>query len=453
MMRRYESVTKQYEPGTLLNGQYEIESFLAKGGMGKTYCAVDRKSGKKVALKLLVFSELEDWKVLELFEREIKTLAMIDHPLIPDYFDSFKIEQENEIMYVLVQEYVEGKNFLDLIQGGKRFTQSEIITFFKSLLQTVSYIHSLLPPIIHRDINPKNIILDKGGRVYLVDFGAVADPGKKESGSTVVGTIGYMPPEQLYGRVTRASDIYALAATIIFMLTGKEPSEFELKNLRPDFHADVNIAPNIMKLLDRMLDPDQTRRLSDAAKALDILEGKETVQRYDVKAGSGGTERVIIKEKNSGDKEITFKTPKLMFVFLIFFTIAWNSFLFGFFGDFLTDEDMPLFLLLFMLPFVAVGLGLIGFVIYGLFGRSTLILSASDVQYKNSIFGITVKSRVIPFEQYNGIKITEERGSRGSITNVLTIYGQGNTICIGRMMNLDLRDLEYLKEYIEQHLP
>jgi serine/threonine protein kinase len=452
MSRRHVPVTRHYESGTVLNGHYEIQSFLAKGGMGKTYLAVDRRSAKKVALKLLVFSELEDWKVLELFEREIKTLAAIDYPLIPDYFDSFKIEQENEIIYVLVQEYVEGKNFLDLIRGGKRFTQSEIKDFFTSLLKTVSYIHSLNPPIIHRDINPKNIILDKKGRVYLVDFGAVADPGKKESGSTVVGTIGYMPPEQLYGRVTTASDLYALAATIVFILTGKEPSEFELKDMRPDYHADVSIPQDFKTLLDRMLDTDQKRRLSDAGKALDILEGKEKLQQYDMESGTAGTERVIIKENSSGDKVITFKTPKLMFIFLVFFAIAWNSFLFGFFGDFLTDGDMPLFLLLFMLPFFAVGIGLIGFVFYGLFGRSTLTLARSDLQYRKSIFGITLKNRVIPFEQYNGVKITEERGNRGSVIHVLTIYGRGMTIRIGRMMNLDRSDLEYLKEYIEHNI-
>ncbi|MBN1699269.1 MAG: serine/threonine protein kinase [Spirochaetales bacterium] len=443
----------RYERGTVLKERYEIISFLAKGGMGKTYLAADGKTKKKVVLKLLAISELEDWKVLELFEREIKTLAAIDHPLIPDYIDNFKIEEGNEITHVLVQEYVEGGNFLDLIRGGKRFTESEIKTFLESLLKTISYIHSLNPPVIHRDINPKNIVLSKDGRVYLVDFGAVADVGKRESGSTVVGTIGYMPPEQLYGKVTRAADMYALGATIVFILTGKEPSEFELRNMRPDYHDDITISRPLMYLLDSMLDPDHTRRLSDAGKALAVLEGKEPRKRFETGTGVAGTERVIIKKNILGDTEITVKTPKLMYVFLIFFALAWNSFLFGFLGNFGEVGDIPFFMLIFMLPFFAVGIGLIVFVFYGIFGRSMLTLSASDLLYTDRIFGFTLKKKAIPICEFRDMKITEERGNRGTISHVLTIYGAGKTIRIGKMMNLERGDLEYLKDYIESNIP
>lgn len=441
---------KKWQTGILVNNQYKIISFLGKGGMGKTYLATDINTGEKVALKLLTFSDIDDWKVLELFEREIKTLAALDHPLIPDYLDNFRIDEEKEIYYVLVQEYIEGKNLLDLVKAGKRFTNSEVEEIFKSLLKTVSYIHGLRPPVIHRDINPKNIILGDNGKIYLVDFGAVADPGKTGAASTVVGTIGYMPQEQLYGKIKPASDMYALAATIVFILTGKEPLQFELKKMRLDYHNEVSISGKKKTILDKMLDPDYNTRLSDAKTILDLLEGKTTLQAASLQ-DFAGTDRIIINQTDEGYKEITFKKKTLTYVFLMFFAIAWNSFLFGFFTN---CGGVPSFIYLFMLPFVAAGFFMIWQVLYGFFGKVTMTLSGSELIYKNSIFGVVFKTNSIPYNDVKEIKITTERGSKGSISYLLTVFGTGKMIKIGKFLGLDRVDLEYVKDVIENcYLP
>lgn len=440
---------KMWQSGTLINNRYKVMSFLGKGGMGKTYLATDTKTGKKAALKLLTFRDIDDWKVLELFEREVKTLAAIDHPLIPDYLDNFKIEEGKELYYVLVQEYIEGKNLLDLVKSGKRFTNSEAEEIFKSLLSTVSYIHGLRPPVIHRDINPKNIILGDNGKIYLVDFGAVADPGKTSTGSTVVGTIGYMPQEQLYGKIKPASDMYALAATIVFLLTGKEPSDFELKNMRLDYHNEVSVSGKIKAVLDKMLHPDYNNRLSDTKMALNILEGKgipATLRDFT------GTERIIINQTDEGYKKITFKKKKAIYFFLVIFAIAWNSFLIGFLNSFGYEEEASFFIYLFMLPFFAAGLFMIGMILYGFFGSITLVLTGNELNYKNSIFGVFFKDFSIPYHDIGGMKITEERGSKGSISYVLTVFGPGQTVKIGKLLGLDRGDLEYLKDVIENEV-
>jgi eukaryotic-like serine/threonine-protein kinase len=439
----------KWQAGVLINNQYEIISFLGKGGMGKTYLATDRATGGKVALKLLTFRDINDWKVLELFEREIKTLAAIDHPLIPDYLDHFRINEGEDLSYVLVQEYIEGKNLLDLVKSGKRFTVKDVEEIFASLLETVSYIHDLRPPVIHRDINPKNIILTNNGKIYLVDFGAVADPGKTDTSSTVVGTIGYMPQEQLYGKIKPASDMYALAATIIFLLTGKDPSEFDLKNMRLDYHDEVNVSRKLRTLLDTMLDPDHNTRLSDARKALNYLKGEGTLRDDTALQDFTGTEQVIINQTGEGYKEITFKKKKAAFIFIVFFAIAWNSFLVTFLGNFGEMGEFSLFFILFMLPFFAAGFFMIGMVLYGFFGKATILLTGDELTYKNSIFSIPFKRVTFPYHQIRGMKVTEEQGSKGRVSHILTIFGQGQTIRIGKLQGLDRANLEYLKDVIE----
>ena len=265
--------------GEIIHNKYVVESLIAKGGMGTTYLAKD--NSKEVVLKVLTLSEMNEWKTLELFEREAETLENINHPLIPDYIDYFTIENEKEIHYVIVQEYVNGKNLEVLVKEGRKFTLDEIKTIFQSLLKTLDYIHNMRSPIIHRDINPKNIILKKVDKVYLVDFGATGQVVKETilGGSTFVGTLGYTPQEQLYGKILPSTDLYALALTMIFLLTGREPSDFEYKDLKINYHPFVNIPDNMKHLLDSMINPDIDERIDSAKKALDILLEKSKIQQ------------------------------------------------------------------------------------------------------------------------------------------------------------------------------
>lgn len=147
--------TSNLKPGIRVKKKYVIEKIIGQGGMGKTYLARVEDLKEKVVLKVVILSEMKEWKTLELFEREAKTLKNLDHPHIPKYIDDFHIETKTEVYYFLVMEYIEGKNFYELVSNGKRFSDSEIIVIFASILKTLDYIHSLNPAVIHRDIQPK----------------------------------------------------------------------------------------------------------------------------------------------------------------------------------------------------------------------------------------------------------------------------------------------------------
>ena len=112
---------------TLLNERYEIKETLGQGGFATTYLAVDTETQQQCAIKCLSFRKIEEWKTLELFERETRVLKNLDHPQIPDYIDFFTIETEHDVELYLVQEFVEGKNLAQLVLEGKHFNEQEVI--------------------------------------------------------------------------------------------------------------------------------------------------------------------------------------------------------------------------------------------------------------------------------------------------------------------------------------
>jgi len=269
---------------TLLNERYEIKEILGRGGFATTYLAVDTETQQKCAIKCLSFRKIEEWKTLELFEREARVLKNLDHPQIPNYIDFFTIETEHDVELYLVQEYVEGKSLMQLVREGKHFTEQEAIKIALGIVRILEYLHSLSPPIIHRDIKPGNITLTpdvpqtSSFAVHLIDFGAVREKIQDDLQSsggtpTIVGTYGYMPLEQAEGRAIPASDIYSLGMTLIHLLSHKEPSQMEKDGLRLNFRAHVNISPGFAGILERMIEPDWQNRYQDASELRKDLEG------------------------------------------------------------------------------------------------------------------------------------------------------------------------------------
>ncbi len=295
----------------LLENRYRVLSLIGQGGISKTYLAKDEEKAEDVVLKTLAYNDIKDFKQLELFEREIEILKNIDYPFIPNYYANFKTTYENEKLFVLVQEYVDGKNLYELIQDGRHFTASEIRDIFRKLLETLVYIHRLNPPIVHRDITPKNVILTKHNEVYLVDFGAVGrivdSTIAAARSNTFVGTIGYMPPEQLFGKATPASDLYSLGATIIFLLTGKQPADFELDNMKIDFKKETDIPKSFEELLDELIEPDYKKRISNAKTVLNRLSNVIIVGTKKKKP-SQNNETVLQKDEKK--KESKTHTPE-----------------------------------------------------------------------------------------------------------------------------------------------
>lgn len=250
--------------GETIQQRYRLDSLLGQGSMGATYKAFDKNTQRPVAVKVLHFSRMQEWKVLELFEREAKVLQRLSHPRIPKYIDYFSFKTSTEVRFVLVQEYIEGKTLQQVVEEGWRGTEPETLNMFQQLVEILEYLHAFNPPVIHRDINPKNIILDVDKNVYLVDFGAVQDSLRTTflSGSTIAGTFGYMPFEQFSGQTVPASDYYALGATLLYLLTHRHPSEFPMEGLKLHFHSYLQASPAVMHLLNGLLEPVMENRLA-----------------------------------------------------------------------------------------------------------------------------------------------------------------------------------------------
>jgi len=262
--------------GTILRERYMLRRRIGQGGTAVTWLADDRETKKEVVVKLLSLGLLEEWKALELFEREAGVLKNIHHEGIPAYVDFFRSGKGRGARFVLVQEHVEGKSLQEKVESGWRGTEEEIRAIGIRLLRTVEYIHSLRPPLIHRDINPRNIILRDDGAVFLVDFGGVQDAVRTSttSGATVVGTPGYMPMEQFVGKATVRSDLYGCAATLLFLLTHRNPQDLPVKNMKIDVRSVIELSPELVTVLDSWLEPDETRRTLPVAAAIACLQGK-----------------------------------------------------------------------------------------------------------------------------------------------------------------------------------
>lgn len=239
--------------------RYQIMEPLGPGGQGNTFRAIDRDTNRSVAVKVLSLRSMKDWKFFDLFEREAKVLQGLDHPGIPKYIDRYGSEASGD--YFLVMELVEGRPLRDFLSGDRRLSTEQLRQVFDGLLDILEYLHTLVPPVIHRDIKPANVILRPDGGVSLVDFGGVRRALAAETGSTTVGTFGYMAPEQLYGAASPASDLYALAATVAALLGGVEAEQLPHQGLRIDITT-LGVPPDLVPALQGMLEPEPEARLA-----------------------------------------------------------------------------------------------------------------------------------------------------------------------------------------------
>jgi hypothetical protein len=176
-------------------------------------------------------------------------------------------------------EFVEGKSLEALIAERHHLDPAEASHILLELLGVLDYLHSRVPPILHRDIKPANIILRPDGYPTLVDFGAVrsAIAPAGQDGSTIVGTYGYMPYEQHMGQATPASDLYALAATFLHLLTGRAPPEFMNAEGRIAVPETLPGGERQQQVLSRMLQPSPAQRFQTAREVRQALVATEAL--------------------------------------------------------------------------------------------------------------------------------------------------------------------------------
>jgi serine/threonine protein kinase len=267
--------------GNIIAEKYQLAELLGEGGSGSTYRAVRLGDGVTVAIKILSLRHLNDWKQLELFEREAQVLAQLSHPQIPQYLEYFHVDTPENRAFYIVQQLAPGKTLTSLVQDGWLGTEAEIRDIASQLLAILQYLQGQTPPLIHRDIKPHNIVRNDDGQIFLVDFGAVQNVYHNTlmKGSTVAGTYGYMAPEQFRGAAVPASDLYGLGATILYLLTHRSPADLPQARLKLNFRDHVNIAPHFADWLETMLEPDTADRFVSATAAIQALQKAHNFRR------------------------------------------------------------------------------------------------------------------------------------------------------------------------------
>jgi serine/threonine protein kinase len=254
-------------------GGFRVLRQLAQSPHSRLFLA--ERDGVRVALKELLFALVPDAARLEGFEREAELLRQLKHPRIPRLWSSFREGSGVNLRLYLAQEFVEGRSLLEELEHH-RFSEREVRQIARQVLEVLVYLHGLSPKVIHRDLKPANIMRRPDGEIALVDFGAARDLVRGSTHrSTLVGTFGYMPPEQLGGTVDETSDLYALGASLIHLLARKSPDELLRPGLEIAFEDAVNASPGLKAFLARLIERDRGRRFPSATAALQALDALE----------------------------------------------------------------------------------------------------------------------------------------------------------------------------------
>src|SRR6266699_6882493 len=255
---------------TLQGGRYVITKILGEGGMGAALLATDKRTDNKlVVIKELITDSTDPVKFQEdirNFDKEVVTLAHLDHPLIPDVTDKF----EEGSRYFMVQKYVEGETLEERIDRlNQSMKEREVLGYASEILDVLDYLARQNPPIVHRDIKPANIIIGANDkRAHLVDFGiARADAARntRRKQTSALGTPGYAPPEQYQGNADPRSDLYALGATLHHVLTNRDPRDYAPFSYPPARTLNPQLSPETERVLSRALNNDITQRYQSAA--------------------------------------------------------------------------------------------------------------------------------------------------------------------------------------------
>ena len=271
----------------ILNTDYRYIKLLGEGASGLTWLAKDRRTALDVAIKELKF--VDDFKSLELFEREAEVLQSVDVRGVPKCYKNIT----DGFTSYIVQEYIPYPSLEKMLEDGEIFDEEEVYIILDKVSEILFALQTqYIPAIVHRDIKPGNILYkradskDDEPRVWLIDFGAVDNAHKQSSGSTIAGTFGYMAPEQLQGEVSPRSDFYALGATALHLLTGVFPYEIPNECFQLKFHPVIEEnAPNTTKptieLFDKLLASNAEHRPQDAHELRKLIhEAAESSAKY-----------------------------------------------------------------------------------------------------------------------------------------------------------------------------
>lgn len=265
-------LTPLKEKEKLAHHGLEIEKLLASGGQGVTYIArwSDKTNSPRVVLKEIIipiYIEKARLRVAERFERDAKLLKSLDHPKIVKLHDYF-IEEHRAF---LMLEYIEGTTLQEKVALHGAIAEVDVLKLARQMLDILDYLHSRTPPVVHRDFTPDNLMVNDDGEVKLIDFDVALEAVEAvKSKATIVGKQNFLPPEQFRGHPCPQSDIYALGATLYFLLTAREPEA--LDSCHPQYVSD-NISDRLDSFIARCTEPELNRRFRNIADMRADIEG------------------------------------------------------------------------------------------------------------------------------------------------------------------------------------
>jgi serine/threonine protein kinase/tetratricopeptide (TPR) repeat protein len=324
-----ETPSEELTRGTTFAKRYEIIEELGKGGMGKVYRVEDKKIKQEVALKLINPAIASDKRTIERFNNELKTARMISHRNVCRMFD---LGEEKGAHYITM-EYVSGEDLKSFIKRARQLTAGTAISIAKQVCEGLAEAHRL--GVVHRDLKPQNVMIDKEGNSRIMDFGIARSLKAKgiTGAGVMIGTPEYMSPEQVDGKDTDLrADIYSLGVILYEMVTGRVPFDAETpfavgvkqKSEMPRSPQELNsqIPDDLSQLILRCLEKDKEKRPQSAVELGSDLTS--------IEKGIPTSEIEIPKRKPTTSKEITVTFQKrwmLVIAFAVVIAIAALAFL------------------------------------------------------------------------------------------------------------------------------
>ena len=274
--------------GQIIAKQFRVDAFISAGGMGSVYRVWDLKRNVPLAMKVLHTDLAEDPVIFERFKREARALKKLEHPNIVPFYGLY----ETPSLTFLLERFIDGPTLKDILaqRSGSPLPDQDVLCIIKSLCSAVGYAHN--NNVIHCDIKAANVLIDRGGHVYLGDFGIARHAESDVTAMPGAGTPAYMAPEQIMGNtVSQATDIYSLGILLFELLTGRRPFRgtesgteksgqtvnerirFAQLNLpAPDPHLiNPRISPQLSAVVLRALEKDPSARFASCQGLLSAL--------------------------------------------------------------------------------------------------------------------------------------------------------------------------------------